>query len=70
VSWGGTAASSADEWIELHNNTRFSVDVTDWTLQDAINADLQVEVDKFQKDTLDKFIVYPVISMGISFTFF
>jgi len=39
-------------------------------LQDAINSDMQVEVDKFQKDTLDKFIIYPVISVGISFTFF
>ena len=39
-------------------------------LQDAINADLQTEVDEFQKDYLDSFVIYPVISMGISFTFF
>jgi uncharacterized repeat protein (TIGR01451 family) len=34
VAWGGTAAGSADEWIELYNNTPLSVDVTDWLLQD------------------------------------
>jgi len=37
-------------------------------LQSALNADLQVEVNDFQKD-LDSFIIYPVLSMGISFTF-
>ena len=37
-------------------------------LQDALNADLQAEVDDFQKD-LNAFIIYPVISVGVSFAF-
>ncbi len=32
VAWGGTAASAADEWIELYNNTASPIDLTDWTL--------------------------------------
>jgi hypothetical protein len=32
VAWGGTAASSSDEWIELKNNTAFPITLTGWTL--------------------------------------
>lgn len=39
-------------------------------LQGTLDADLQAEVAEFQRDTLDRFILYPVISVGISFTFF
>jgi len=35
VAWGGTAASSADEWIELHNVGAGAVDLAGWTLQDG-----------------------------------
>lgn len=40
VAWGGTAASSADEWIELYNNTPAAVDLSGWTLTD--NDDVTV----------------------------
>ena len=33
VAWGGTAASSADEWIELHNTSDDDIDLSGWTLQ-------------------------------------
>ena len=32
IAWGGTLASSFDEWVELRNNTPSAVDVTGWTL--------------------------------------
>lgn len=32
VGWGGTAASSADEWIELYNNTENAINLSGWTL--------------------------------------
>jgi len=32
IAWSGTAASSSDEWIELHNPTGEPVDLTGWTL--------------------------------------
>ena len=32
VAWGGTAASSADEWIELYNVTAAPITLTDWSL--------------------------------------
>lgn len=32
VAWGGTAASAADEWLELYNNTSQAIDLTGWTL--------------------------------------
>ena len=32
VAWGGTAASSSDEWIELKNNIAFPISLTGWTL--------------------------------------
>ena len=35
VAWGGTAASTSDEWIELYNNLGADVDLTGWTLTDG-----------------------------------
>ncbi|MEZ4641900.1 MAG: lamin tail domain-containing protein [Chloroflexota bacterium] len=35
IAWGGTAASSADEWIELHNRTATPINLTNWTLNAA-----------------------------------
>ncbi len=32
VAWAGTAANSADEWIELYNSLEEAVDLTGWTL--------------------------------------
>ena len=34
VAWGGTAANSADEWIELHNPTAIPINLSNWTLTD------------------------------------
>lgn len=35
VAWAGTLASSSDEWIELHNPTTASVDLSNWLLSDG-----------------------------------
>ena len=35
VAWGGTAANSADEWLELHNPGPTPIDLTGWHLQDG-----------------------------------
>lgn len=35
VAWSGTVASSADEWLELYNNTNAPINLTNWTLQAA-----------------------------------
>jgi len=32
VAWGGTAANSADEWIELYNKTNSAILLSGWTL--------------------------------------
>lgn len=32
VAWAGTSASTADEWIELYNNTNRAIDLANWTL--------------------------------------
>ncbi len=32
IAWGGSAASSADEWIELHNTSTQPVDLVGWSL--------------------------------------
>jgi len=32
VAWGGTAANSADEWIELYNPTSLAINLSGWTL--------------------------------------
>jgi hypothetical protein len=42
VAWGGTAANSADEWIELHNPTAVSVNLSGWTLSDG--GDVQINL--------------------------
>ena len=33
IAWMGTDASSADEWLELYNNTGQGIDLTGWTLK-------------------------------------
>ena len=38
VAWGGTAASTADEWVELYNTTGSPVDITGWKLYEAGGA--------------------------------
>ncbi|MBI5649651.1 MAG: lamin tail domain-containing protein [Chloroflexi bacterium] len=35
IAWGGTAASSTDEWIELFNPTAASITLNAWTLSDG-----------------------------------
>ncbi len=35
IGWGGTAASAADEWIELYNTANTSVDLAGWRLRAA-----------------------------------
>lgn len=40
VAWGGTAASTADEWLELYNSGRTRLELTGWTLSDG--GDLNV----------------------------
>lgn len=33
IAWMGTEINSADEWIELHNNTNFSINLESWLLK-------------------------------------
>jgi hypothetical protein len=35
VAWMGTTANDTDEWIELYNNTDFSIDVGSWSISGA-----------------------------------
>lgn len=35
VAWGGTAASSSDEWIELYNTTDAAINLSGWILSDS-----------------------------------
>ena len=35
IAWMGTAASSADEWIELYNTTSHAITLTGWTISAA-----------------------------------
>lgn len=44
IAWGGTAASSADEWIELYNAGESAVDLAGWTLVDG-DGDIFVSLD-------------------------
>lgn len=41
IAWGGTSASTADEWIELYNNTGADIDLSGWTL---ISSDLSPSI--------------------------
>ena len=38
IAWMGTDTSSADEWIELYNNTTSTIDITGWTLKSGDNS--------------------------------
>lgn len=40
VAWGGTAASSTDEWIELYNNTNSPVSLENWHVLTADGMNL------------------------------
>ena len=35
IAWGGTKASSNDEWMELYNASDFETDLSGWTLTDG-----------------------------------
>jgi hypothetical protein len=39
VAWGGTAAFSADEWMELYNPGSVPINLTGWTLKSTTNSD-------------------------------
>jgi len=43
VAWGGTGASSADEWIELYNNTPVSVSLAGWRIATTNNMNLVLQ---------------------------
>jgi len=38
VAWGGTAAGSTDEWIELKNNTTSTVNLNGWVLRSLTDS--------------------------------
>jgi len=40
IAWAGSPASASDEWIELHNTTGSTIDLTGWHLTDG--GDLQI----------------------------
>lgn len=40
VAWGGTAASTADEWLELYNASQQTVSLAGWRLSDGGNIDV------------------------------
>ncbi len=40
VAWMGTAFNTADEWMELYNNTASAVDLTGWHLRDDDALDI------------------------------
>ena len=47
IAWMGTQANSADEWIELYNNTNQDINLTDWKIYEISQAD-----DNTEKQTL------------------
>ncbi len=49
IAWSGTAASSSDEWIELHNPGSETVNLSGWTLSDGgdIHISLAGEIAAF-----------------------
>ncbi len=50
VAWGGTAAGSQDEWIELRNCTASPIDLTGWVL--AI-GDVRIPLAVVEQDTIE-----------------
>jgi len=44
VAWGGTAANSADEWIELYNTTGSTIDLSSWTLSDSSDGSGDINI--------------------------
>jgi len=45
IAWMGTEASTADEWIELYNNTGEDIDLTGWILTtDGDNPEPEIEL--------------------------
>ena len=59
VAWGGTAASSNDEWIELHNLGETDIDLAGWALT---FGDTYIPLGHIGDDTLD--VRTPVLSAG------
>ncbi|MEJ2562193.1 MAG: lamin tail domain-containing protein [Anaerolineales bacterium] len=49
IAWSGTAASSSDEWIELHNPGPEAIDLSGWTLSDGgdVHISLAGEIASF-----------------------
>jgi len=45
VAWGGTAADPGHEWIELHNTTDSTIDLSGWTLTAVGGAGLSIAIE-------------------------
>lgn len=43
VAWGGTAASVADEWLEMFNTTPATVTLTGWTITSTNGLDISLD---------------------------
>jgi len=50
VAWSGTAASAADEWIELYNPTDSPIDLAGWTL---VFGDTVIHLDRVADATVE-----------------
>jgi hypothetical protein len=50
VAWAGTAASSYDEWIELHNQSEFAIDLVGWEL---VYGDVLIPLGEVGEDALE-----------------
>lgn len=46
LMWRGSSVSTADEWIELYNNSDEIVDISGWVIFDEDKGEVMIEIDK------------------------
>jgi len=57
IAWAGSSVSTADEWIELYNDSAEVVDLSDWKIQNLVTGKVMVTIQSGQIASFGYFLI-------------